>query len=108
MSKLEKKIAYILTCNWILGAVEEYEEVQRELSRISRAQTTENDAEKGAVEEFNLTEFLSGMSTEAQQAGTKPKHLGLIWKNLTVEVHFDFRPQQFFSVADVLSNTHII
>ncbi|KAI7876976.1 hypothetical protein K492DRAFT_210004 [Lichtheimia hyalospora FSU 10163] len=69
----------------IKGAVEEYEEVQRELSRISRAQTNENDAEKGAVEEFNLTEFLSGMSKEAQQAGTKPKHLGLIWKNLTVE-----------------------
>lgn len=71
-----------------IGAVEEYEEVQRELSRISRAQTNENDAEKGAVEEFNLTEFLSGMSSEAQQSGVKPKHLGVIWKNLTVEVLF--------------------
>lgn len=91
-----------------IGAVEEYEEVQRELSRISRAQTNENDAEKGAVEEFNLTEFLSGMSSEAQQAGTKPKHLGLIWKNLTVEVLFDFRPQQLFSVASLIQLTHII
>lgn len=83
-----------------IGAVEEYEEVQRELSRISRAQTNENDAEKGAVEEFNLTEFLSGMSSEAQQSGVKPKHLGVIWKNLTVEVlFFHFPRHQLFSVV---------
>lgn len=42
--------------------------------------------EQGNVEEFNLDEFLHGMSTQAQAAGHKPKHLGLIWKDLMVEV----------------------
>lgn len=42
--------------------------------------------EQGDVEEFNLDEFLHGISTQAQEAGHKRKHLGLIWKDLTVEV----------------------
>ncbi|CDS13463.1 hypothetical protein LRAMOSA05639 [Lichtheimia ramosa] len=69
------------------AAIEEYNEVKRELSRISRT-TTNTDAkleEGDNTEEFNLDEFLHGMSNQAAQAGTKFKQLGLIWRNLLVE-----------------------
>lgn len=62
--------------------------MRRELSRISRVATHEGDMEKGHVEEFDLDEYLHGMSNDAEEAGTKPKHLGLIWKNLMVQVSF--------------------
>lgn len=47
-------------------------------------------------DDFNLSEFLHGMSNDQQQAGHEPKHLGVVWKNLTVEViyHLDFICQQ--------------
>ncbi|KAG2224969.1 hypothetical protein INT45_000090 [Circinella minor] len=70
------------------AAIEEYNELKKELSRISRRSSTqESKLEEGVVtqEEFNLDEFLHSMSYENQQAGTTPKHLGLIWKHLTVE-----------------------
>ncbi|KAJ8663054.1 hypothetical protein O0I10_001231 [Lichtheimia ornata] len=66
-------------------AIVEYNDVRRELSRISRVATHEGDMEKGHVEEFDLDEYLHGMSNDAEEAGTKPKHLGLIWKNLMVQ-----------------------
>lgn len=61
--------------------------MRRELSRISRVATHEGDMEKGNVEEFDLNEYLHGMANDAEEAGTK-KHLGLIWKNLMVQVRF--------------------
>lgn len=72
-------------CN--IAAIEEYNEVKRELSRISRTTTNnESKLEEGNAEEFNLDDFLHGMSDQAAQAGTKSKQLGLIWRNLMVEV----------------------
>ena len=66
--------------------------MKRELSRISRRsgvnQHIEKAGEEGRVaeEEFDLDQFLQGLSYEDAQAGKKPKHLGLIWKDLEVEV----------------------
>ncbi|KAI9319048.1 ABC-2 type transporter-domain-containing protein [Dichotomocladium elegans] len=67
------------------AAIGEYNELKRELSRISRQASNDGNLEAGAVEEFDLDDFLNGMSTDSQKAGHKPKHLGLIWKDLTVE-----------------------
>ncbi|CDS09454.1 hypothetical protein LRAMOSA10814 [Lichtheimia ramosa] len=68
------------------AAKTEYEELKRELSRISRQATgTDGQLEAGAVEEFNLDQFLNGMAQDSANAGQKPKHLGVIWKDLTVE-----------------------
>ena len=77
----------------IIAAIEEYHEMKRELSRISRIssvnqQQLEKAGEEGRVaeEEFDLDQFLKGLSYEDKQAGKKPKHLGLVWKDLEVEV----------------------
>ncbi|KAG2218415.1 hypothetical protein INT45_013159 [Circinella minor] len=74
------------------AAMQEYHEMKRELSRISRIssvnqQSLEKAGEEGRVaeEEFDLDQFLKGLSYEDKQAGKKPKHLGLIWKDLEVE-----------------------
>lgn len=74
----------------LLAAIDEYKELKKELSRISRQSTTnrESKLEEGVADqdEFNLDEFLHGMSNDARAAGSTPKHLGLIWKDLRVEV----------------------
>ncbi|KAG2224961.1 hypothetical protein INT45_000082 [Circinella minor] len=69
------------------AAIGEYHEVKRELSRISRQSTHASKVEEGVVvqEEFNLDDFLHGMSNDAERAGHIPKHLGVVWKNLTVK-----------------------
>ncbi|KAI8142003.1 ABC-2 type transporter-domain-containing protein [Fennellomyces sp. T-0311] len=69
------------------AAIGEYRELKRELSRISRQSTNAAKLEEGAAvqEEFNLDDFLHGMRSDAEQAGHTPKHLGLVWKNLTVK-----------------------
>ncbi|KAI7851923.1 ABC-2 type transporter-domain-containing protein [Circinella umbellata] len=73
------------------AAIEEYHDMKRELSRISRFsggnQHIEKAGEEGRVaeEEFDLDQFLQGLSYKDVQAGKKPKHLGLIWKDLEVE-----------------------
>ncbi|KAI8142015.1 ABC-2 type transporter-domain-containing protein [Fennellomyces sp. T-0311] len=71
----------------VASAIDEYNELKRELSRISRQSTNNSKLEEGFAiqEEFNLDEFLHGMSDDAKQAGNKQKHLGLIWKDLTVK-----------------------
>lgn len=45
-------------------------------------------AEEGQsnTEDFNLDEFLHGISRDQQESGTKRKHVGVIWKDLHVEV----------------------
>ncbi|KAI9488549.1 ABC-2 type transporter-domain-containing protein [Zychaea mexicana] len=72
------------------AAIEEFHEMKRELSRISRHSnltTLDKAGEEGRVseEEFDLNRFLQGMSYEDTKAGKKPKHLGLVFKNLAVE-----------------------
>ncbi|KAI9257268.1 ABC-2 type transporter-domain-containing protein [Phascolomyces articulosus] len=73
-------------------AIEEYNEMRRELSRISRQSGGNNSqiekaGEEGRVSEeaFELDQFLKGVSNDESRAGRKPKHLGLIWKDLEVE-----------------------
>ncbi|KAI9491802.1 ABC-2 type transporter-domain-containing protein [Zychaea mexicana] len=71
------------------AAIEEYHEMKKELSRISRHSVADFDkaGEEGRVSEeaFDLDQFLQGLSYEDKQAGKKPKHLGLVFKNLEVE-----------------------
>ncbi|CAO3630281.1 unnamed protein product [Cunninghamella blakesleeana] len=69
-------------------AKHEYETLKRELSKISRQSSIHaGKVEEGAVdsEEFNLDEFLHGMYNEQSDAGHLPKHLGVVWRNLTVK-----------------------
>ena len=83
------QILYFLSLFVFIAAIGEYHEVKRELSRISRQSTHASKIEEGAVvqEEFNLDDFLHGMNSDAEHAGHTPKHLGVVWKNLTVKVH---------------------
>ncbi|KAJ8660040.1 hypothetical protein O0I10_004267 [Lichtheimia ornata] len=65
----------------------EYDTLKRELSRISRASVPEGKAEEGAADQevFDLDAFLHDMSNQESSAGHKPKHLGVLWKDLVVE-----------------------
>ena len=78
----------------LLAAIEEYHDMKKELSRISRRSSALVNLEKAeeegrATEEiFDLDQFLQGMSYQDKQIGKKPKHLGVIWKDLEVEVLF--------------------
>ncbi|KAI9499301.1 ABC-2 type transporter-domain-containing protein [Zychaea mexicana] len=69
------------------AAIGEYHELKRGLSRISRKSTNASKVEEGVVtqEEFSLDDFLHGMNNDAQEAGHVPKHLGLVFRDLTVE-----------------------
>ncbi|KAI7860713.1 ABC-2 type transporter-domain-containing protein [Circinella umbellata] len=73
------------------AAIEEYHDMKKELSRISRRSSgiinLEKVGEEGRVPEeiFDLDQFLQGMSYQDKQIGKKPKHLGIIWKDLEVE-----------------------
>lgn len=74
----------------ITAAEQEYSDLKKVLSHLSRISTrqSEKKLEEGVNEEndFNLSDFLHGMSNDQQEAGHEPKHLGVVWKNLTVEV----------------------
>lgn len=49
--------------------------------------TTPSKVEEGEKkEEFDLTEFLRGVSQELDANGKKRKHLGVFWEGLHVEV----------------------
>jgi hypothetical protein len=88
---------------YVTDAMNQYEDLKRELTNLSRKLTTEGKVEEGSPDTFDLTEFLHGVSQERGSAGLKEKRLGLIWKNLTVKVghssglflisilHWDFR-----------------
>ncbi|CAO3658990.1 hypothetical protein G6F70_000758 [Rhizopus microsporus] len=70
------------------AAQQEYEDLKRELSRISRMSSIHpNAVEEGKAnaDEFNLDEFLNGLRDEHDSAGHLPKNLGVSWKNLTVK-----------------------
>jgi ABC-type multidrug transport system ATPase subunit len=67
----------------IKDAKMEYETLRRELTDKSRRSLSK--AEEGESEEFNLDQFLHGMSREREENGHKRKHLGVSWTNLHVE-----------------------
>ncbi|KAI8072245.1 ABC-2 type transporter-domain-containing protein [Gilbertella persicaria] len=70
----------------IKAAKSEYQELKRELSRISRKSTHASKLEEGAAasDEFNLDEYLNGLRRDEEEAGHTQKYLGLVWKDLTV------------------------
>jgi ABC-type multidrug transport system ATPase subunit len=68
----------------IEDAMLNYEDMRRELtqqSRLSRVKT--GDAEKG--DDFDLTDFLRNQNDEGESQGFHPKHMGVIWRDLTVQ-----------------------
>ncbi|KAI8147471.1 ABC-2 type transporter-domain-containing protein [Fennellomyces sp. T-0311] len=67
------------------AAIEEYHDMKRELSRISRIPSKAEEEGRASEEAFDLDQFLQSMSYENKKHGKKPKHLGLIWKDLEVE-----------------------
>ncbi|KAI7867468.1 ABC-2 type transporter-domain-containing protein [Mucor mucedo] len=72
----------------IEAALDEYYDLKQELSHISRKSSrVSGKLEEGTADQddFNLSDFLHGMSNDQRQAGHQPKHLGVIWKNLSVE-----------------------
>jgi hypothetical protein len=72
-----------------IAAIDEFHELKKELSHISRRSSVNpGKAEEGAAneEDFNLSDFLHGMSNDQKEAGHRLKHLGVVWKNLSVEV----------------------
>jgi ABC-type multidrug transport system ATPase subunit len=64
----------------IENAMERYATVHRELTNQSRRKS---DVEIG--EDFDLTDFLSEQHSQIVEAGLKPKNMGVVWKNLTIE-----------------------
>ncbi|KAL7309594.1 ATP-binding cassette transporter snq2 [Mucor circinelloides] len=73
----------------IEAAIDEFHELQKELSHISRRSSgmSPEKLEEGEASEndFNLSNFLHGMSDDRREAGHQLKHLGVIWKDLSVE-----------------------
>jgi hypothetical protein len=82
-------VSLMLICIYVipLGAKIEYQSLKRELSKMSR-RTDLSKAEEGQAdsEEFNLDEFLHGISRQQEENGSKRKHLGVSWRNMHVEV----------------------
>lgn len=79
----------------MIAAIDEYYDLKKELSHISRKSSKiSGKLEEGTADQddFNLSDFLHGMSNDQRQAGHQPKHLGVIWKNLSVEVNFFLDP----------------
>ena len=60
--------------------------MKRELSRVSRITSRAEEEGRASEEAFDLDQFLQSMSYQDKEFGKKPKHLGLIWKDLEVEV----------------------
>lgn len=67
-------------------AVNNYEELRRELTQQSRRMSI-SQGEKGGIDEFDLNDYLTDAKAKSEQAGINRKALGLIWRNLTVKVN---------------------
>lgn len=76
-------------------AINSYEEMRRELTRQSTIAPANGDVEKGAPEQFDLTDYLSGIDRRQGEEGFQPKHLGLVVKDLTVKVTIKHLAVQF-------------
>ncbi|ORX88633.1 hypothetical protein K493DRAFT_384766 [Basidiobolus meristosporus CBS 931.73] len=75
----------------VLGATGDYEELRKELSRISTVhrittvQSSDNPLESGRIEDdFDLNDFLQSIIVRNQEADIKQKRIGITFKNLTV------------------------
>jgi ABC-transporter N-terminal len=79
----------------LTDAINQFEELKRELTNLSRKMTTDGKVEEGSPDTFDLTQFLHGVSKERGSAGLQEKRLGLIWKNLTVKVRSILRHHEF-------------
>ncbi|KAG1466250.1 hypothetical protein G6F56_004724 [Rhizopus delemar] len=77
----------------------QYEELRRELTALSQ-KTSPSRLEEGNTDEFNLSEFLHGVSQELDANGKKRKHLGVLWENL----HVEGLGADAFTIPTVLSN----
>ena len=69
-------------------AMNQYEDMRRELTKQSTINAQGADVEKGGAERFDLTDYLSGIDRRQGEESFQPKHLGLVVKNLTVKVKF--------------------
>ncbi|KAI9021509.1 ABC-2 type transporter-domain-containing protein [Phycomyces nitens] len=71
----------------IKEATSEYNALRRELTSASRKSIHPEKVEAGAStsEEFNLDEFLTGVTSKFGEAGHTIKHIGVIWKDLVVK-----------------------
>lgn len=67
------------------NAVNNYEELRRELTQQSRRMSV-SLGEKGGMDEFDLNDYLTDAKAKSEEAGINRKSLGLIWRNLTVKV----------------------
>ncbi|KAI8051379.1 ABC-2 type transporter-domain-containing protein [Gilbertella persicaria] len=78
------------------SALQKYESVRREMTRQSQRRpsaagpsmgdaSVAPDEEKGEQKEFDLTEFLTNQHSQIMDAGLKPKNMGVVWKDLTVQ-----------------------
>lgn len=77
-------IPSLCTC---IAAVEEYHDLKKELSRMTRASGYESRLEEGPKgDDFDLDKFLNGMSNENGDSGQLPKHVGVTWRNLNIKV----------------------
>jgi hypothetical protein len=67
--------------------VEEYHDLKKELSRMTRASCHESQLEEGPKgNDFDLDKFLNGMSNENGDSGQLPKHVGVTWRDLNIKV----------------------
>ncbi|KAI9266979.1 ABC-2 type transporter-domain-containing protein [Sporodiniella umbellata] len=71
-------------------AIRNYKNIHEELSTQShlscgKSYRKSDAAEKGEINDFDLTEFLSEQNDQDVLAGVRPKNLGLIWKDLVVQ-----------------------
>lgn len=84
--KINKVTLLLFNILLLLAAMSEYGELKRELTHISRMSAPHSKLEEGDADEFDLDEYLNGLRTDQTSAGQHIKHLGLIWKDLTVMV----------------------
>ncbi|KAF9969887.1 hypothetical protein BGZ73_007565 [Actinomortierella ambigua] len=70
----------------VLGAQRDFKKLERRLTRrssIYRTMTGEKTAEDGG--DFDLTSYLQDLIPRSQDAGIKPRNLGVVWENLEVQ-----------------------
>ncbi|KAI8889012.1 hypothetical protein K501DRAFT_300849 [Backusella circina FSU 941] len=68
-------------------AIEKYDNLKKELSRISQISSASGKGLENVSDddEFDLNEYLHNMHSRKNEAGHQPKHLGVIWRDLSVE-----------------------
>lgn len=77
--------------------------MKRELSRVSRISAPASKLEEGGADEFDLDDFLNGLSSDQSSAGHVNKNLGLVWKDLTVMVRFSKQLRKKKALHELIS-----